>query len=450
MKRYIITQLINWKKENKRKTLLLQGARQTGKTYILKAFGKKYFKNTHYFDFMSNPELGKIFEKNYNTDRIILELEFFLNKKIEIEKDLIIFDEIQESSFALTSLKYFTENYTNSYLCASGSFLGLSLSNSSFPVGKIITKVLYPMSFNEFLIAMDEKIALGILDKFQISLKDSNNIISHKNNEDIISEFIHQKIWELYKYYMITGGMPEVVKLFKDSNKKHLNETFKNIRVLQKELFNNYLDDISKHSGKIKSIKIQAVLKNIPIQLAREDKTVNKFIFKDILNSNSRYSELEAPIEWLVKAGLVLKVPICNNAISPLKAYADKKRFKLYIFDIGILGAMLELSPKKIYDYNYGSYKGYFAENIVLQELTTKYGKQFYSWQKNTSEIEFLTEIEDEIVPVEVKAGINTKAKSLSVFKKTYLPKRTILLSANPFEDKYPTRFPLYLADKLW
>ncbi len=433
MKRKIIQQLINWKELKTRKCLVLHGTRQTGKTFVLNTFAKENFSKSHYFDFMSDSELKKIFDTNLNTERIIRDLEFYINKDIDLDNDLIVFDEIQECPQAITALKYFTQNYPKAFICASGSLLGLSTAESSYPVGKVTTKTLYPMSFEEFLLAMNQKRIVDLFD----------NLESGAN----ISDFVHRKIWDLYKYYMITGGLPEVVKLFRD-NQNHLNKTFSAVRDLQKEIYSNYLDDISKHSGSIKSVKIQAVFKNIPIQLARENKTVNKFVFKDVLTTDSRYANLEGPIEWLIKTGLVIKVPICNNAQFPLKAYADEKRFKLYMFDVGIMGAILNLSPKVIYNYDYGSYKGYFAENLALQEMTASLNKRFYSWSKNTSEIEFLTDMDEKIIPIEIKAGINTKAKSLKVYKDIYSPEQTILFSGRPI-DKNSSMYPLYTAHKL-
>ena len=433
MRRNIIQQLIDWKEAKERKVLLLQGARQTGKTYILKVFARSEFKKFHYFDFMSNAELCKIFDDNLDTARILQDLELFVNDDIDINNDLIIFDEIQECPRALTSLKYFTQNYPKSFICGSGSFLGLSLTESSFPVGKVSRKTLYPMTFEEFLIALDQEQIVKLFP-----------IISHETK---ISEFTHQKIWDYYKFYMITGGLPEVVKLFRD-NRQHLNKTFTAIRELQKELFDSYLDDISKHSGAIKSIRIQAVLKNIPIQLAQENKSTKKFVFKDVLPNASRYSTLEGPIEWLIKSGLTIKVPVCSKAEFPLQAYANEKRFKLYLFDVGILGAILNLSPRVIYDYNYGNYKGYFAENLVLQELTAAWNKTFYSWAKNTSEVEFLIDVDNKIIPIEVKAGTNTKAKSLKVYKDLYSPEKTFLLSGNPIKNN-KNMLPLYLAHRV-
>jgi predicted AAA+ superfamily ATPase len=435
MKRKVIEKLIEWKESDKRKPLLLKGARQTGKTYSLEKFGKDFFPACYCFDFMKNPEYSSIFERNLSPRRIIQELSVIIDSDINLKEDLIIFDEIQESPKALTSLKYFAQEYPNAYICASGSLLGIFLHDtSSFPVGKVDRCNLYPMDFDEFLLAMNQERLL--------------NLIKTASFENPISSLLHDKIWEYYKYFMITGGLPEVVKTFRD-NFKTINQAFKKVRALQHELSESYIDDISKHSGKIKAVKIQAVLKSIPVQLARENKGVDKFVFKNVLANASRYSTLEAPIEWLIKAGLVIKVPISSKAEFPLQGYSDKKRFKLYLFDVGILGSMLNLSPKTIFNYDYGSYKGYFAENIILTEMTARLEQSIYSWSRNTSEIEFLLEVDEDIIPIEVKAGINTKAKSLKVFKNLYDPKHCFVFSGNPMNISNNEYLPLYMAGEL-
>ena len=435
MKRKIYKELLEWKRSSTRKPLLLQGARQVGKTYCLEKFGQKEFSNYHIFDFMENPALNKVFDLDLKPERILRDLGIINDTDIDTGKDLIIFDEIQQCPKALTSLKYFAQELPTAYIATSGSLLGLGLSDEPFPVGKINRIKLYPMDFDEFLEALKQERLVKLINS--LSLKQP------------IIEPLHQKIWTFFKYYMITGGLPEVVKLFREKIDTPA-EGFDLVRKLQKVLLKDYIDDIAKHSGKIKSVKIEAVFKSIPTQLARETKGMKKFVFKDVLSSASRYSLLEAPIEWLIKAGLVIKVPICTRSSFPLQAYSEEKRFKLYMFDIGILGCMLDLLPKIIFSYDYGSYKGYFAENIVLADLTSHFDKTIYSWSKNNSEIEFLIEHNEEIVPVEVKAGINTKAKSLRVYIEKYSPKNALLLSGRPIisKDKIKTQLPLYLASK--
>lgn len=435
MKRKISSKLLSWKKSQARKPLLLQGARQVGKTWCLTHLGQEEFSRYFVFDFMENPALNRIFDQDLQPERILRDLGILNDIDINTEKDLIIFDEIQQCPKALTCLKYFSQKLPNAYIAASGSLLGMGLSNESFPVGKVTRLKLFPMDFEEFLEAIDQPRLAELL-----------NSASFKHP---VMEPIHQKIWTFFKYFMITGGLPEVVKNFSRTIGTP-SQAFSFTRKLQAQLLKDYIDDITKHSGKIKSVKIEAVFKNIPIQLAKEKNGIKKFVFKDVLSNASRYSALEAPIEWLIKAGLIIKVPICNKAQLPLQAYADEKRFKIYMFDVGILGCMLNLSPKVIFSYDYGSYKGYFAENIVLTELTSNWDETFYSWSQNTSEIEFLTACEENIIPIEVKAGINTKAKSLAIYKKRYSPKTAILFSGRamkpPKNNTY--QLPLYFASK--
>ncbi len=435
MKRKISKKLISWKKLSTRKPLLLQGARQVGKTYCLEELGRSEFSDYHLFDFMENPALNRIFEQDLQPERILRDLGLFNDKDINPEKDLIIFDEIQQCPKALTSLKYFAQKLPNAFIAASGSLLGLGLSDEPFPVGKVNRYNLYPMDFEEFLEAVDQRRLVELL-----------NSVTFKQP---LIEPLHQKIWLYFKYFMITGGLPEVVKIFSEKIAT-LSEAFSETRELQRGLLKDYMDDITKHSGKIKAVRIEAVFKNIPIQLARETSGLKKFVFKDVLPNASRYSLLEAPIEWLIKAGLIIKVPICNKAELPLQAYADEKRFKLYMFDVGILGCMLDLAPKTIFSYDYGSYKGYFVENLVLTELTAKWNTTIYSWSRNSAEIEFLIDYDSHIIPVEVKAGINAKAKSLKVYKERYSPKVSLLLSGRPMLPikGNTVQLPLYMASK--
>jgi uncharacterized protein len=436
MKRKIESKLTAWKNNPTRKPLVLLGARQVGKTYCLEKLGQNNFPDFHLFDFMEDPALSQIFKQDLNPERVIRDLSLYSDKNINIDKDLIIFDEVQECPKALASLKYFAQKYPKAFITASGSLLGIGLNDGSFPVGKVDRVRLFPMDFEEFLTAVGQN--------------NLAKIFKPELARNPINEAIHKKLWEYLKYFMITGGLPEIVKTFSE-NINNLPEAFLETRKRQEGLLQDYMDDISKHSGKLKAVRISAVLKNIPIQLARESKGVKKFVFKDILPNGSRFSLLEAPIEWLIEAGLVIKTPICNKAELPLKVYADEKRFKLYLFDVGILGAMLGLAPKAIFSYDYGSYKGYFAENLVLTEMMAQWNKTIYSWSRNISEIEFLLENEDEIIPIEVKAGISAKAKSLKVYQEKYAPKKAILLSGRPMlPPKGNTlQLPLYLASKL-
>ena len=433
MRRDILKDLVAWKECETRKPILLQGARQVGKTYILEQFGGEKFDRVHRFDFSEEPALKTVFELDLSPNRIIRDLGLYRGLDISVEHDLLIFDEIQQCPKALASLKYFAEQMPTAYICGSGSLLGVGLSDELFPVGKITHLYLYPLSFSEFLCGMGQN-----------RLEEAWLTMSVKNP---VSEIVHRKLWEYFKYYLITGGMPEVVIEFLKRFDR-MNEAFDYVRLLQRGLIKDYLGDITKHAGKLKSVRVEAVFRNIPIQLAKETMNARKFVFRGVLSTASRYATLEGPIEWLVKAGLVHKVMICSRADLPFKAYADEKRFKLYLFDVGILGAMLELSPKTIFGYEYGLYKGYFAENVVLTELISRWQRPFYCWQRNTAEIEFLMDIDGEVIPVEVKAGINTKAKSLKVFRERYHPQQSLLLTAAEIRNMGEGRvhLPLYLA----
>ncbi len=431
MERKNYQQLVKWKSALKRKPLLIKGARQVGKTFLLNFFGQNNFKRVHFFDFAADRAIHFAFRDGLIPEEIIKKLEVEKNIDIDLANDLLVFDEIQECPLAISSLKYFCESKTSNFVIASGSFLGISLNESSFPVGKIQTITMYPMTFEEFLIANDQ---LKLLKLIQEGVRANN-----------ISETVHNKAFEFLKYYFITGGLPEVVKLFIDNFSK-INSAFNQVRELQRELFNNYLQDISKHSGKINAIKIQAVFENVPIQLAFENKSINRFVFKDVLSSKSNFEQLEEPIEWLIKTGLINRFYVCKQAQHPLKGYTDMNKFKLHLFDIGILGHMLSLRPREIMSYDYGSYKGYFAENFVTQELTATLKEEFYSWQEGTSEIELLAELPWGITPIEVKSGINTKAKSLKVFVEKYSPARSFLFSGNKLNIKQTGQslLPLY------
>jgi predicted AAA+ superfamily ATPase len=433
MKRKIYSRLKNWKNSKTRKPLILQGARQVGKTYALNDFGKHNFSQCHFFDFFLNEELHLIFEKNLSPQRIIQDLEIFSNQKINLKTDLIIFDEIQLCPRALASLKYFAELDSNLYLCAAGSLLGLGLAPELFPVGKVEFLTLRPLSFLEFVEACGETMLSEGLQK--------------KYKGDDFSHILHNKLSELLKIYFITGGLPEVITEFL-KNKESLLEAFVVVRKIQNNILKSYYNDFAKHSGKMKAIHIESTFKSIPRQLARENKEVKKFVFKDVGNRLERYVDLEGPIQWLEKAGLVHKISICNRAQIPLASYTDERRFKLYLFDIGILGLMNNLSPHSIFQEKMSDYKGYFVENFVLQEMLAESEDVFHCWNEGKSEIEFLFESDKlGIIPIEVKAGKNTRSKSLSVYRDKYNPVISFLFSSLPMEEKNKLKMlPLYFA----
>jgi len=439
MRRAYLEKLIHWKNKLDRKPLILKGVRQVGKTYLLKHFGNEYFPAVHYLNFEKESQLVKIFEQDIDPQRIVSEIELYLSRKINKEKDLLIFDEIQICPRALTSLKYFQEEMPELALASAGSLLGIYLGPVSFPVGKVDILTLYPMSFEEFLIAIDEQMAYDFLKRVTIDTK--------------IPDILHDKLWRNLKLYFIVGGLPEAVVTF-CLNKESLYEALEMVRSKQMNVINAYYADIAKHSGKKSAMHIERVFRAIPLQLAQaQDGNAKKFSFKGVIPGVDRYSRLAGPIDWLQACGLIIKIPICHSAQLPLLAYTKENIFKLYIFDVGLLGAMSNLAPKVIYDYDYGSFKGYFAENFVAQEFLYSGAQFLCSWHEKNSELEFLQELEGTIIPVEVKSGWITQAKSLKVFKGRYHPPYSIIFSAKKLsvnEKEGLIRSPLYLANQFF
>lgn len=443
MKRQITSKLVKWKQKFNRKPLILNGSRQVGKTYELKWFGKESFHDCHHFDFEKDKDLANIFKQNLDPKRIINELSFYLKKTIDIKNDLVIFDEIQACPEALTSLKYFCDEMPELALCAAGSLLGVHLNSGSYPVGKVDVLTLHPMNFYEFLDALNDKQSLSILNNISLTTKEIS-LVAHKN------------LWEQLKRYFIVGGLPEVVNYFCESKKnKTISEIeiFTEVRNMQTNLLGNYFSDIAKHSGKVNAMHIDRVWHSVATQLAVvQDGSVKRFHFKDIVPGIDRYSRLVSAIDWLEHAGLIIKSNIIYQPNLPLMAYTKEAFFKLYMFDIGILGAMCNLSPVTLINYDFGTYKGFFAENFVAQEFLAAGIKELYSWQGANSEIEFLREIDGQIIPIEVKSGNITQAKSLKSYIDKYKPPYSIILSAkNLYIDKIRNvnYYPLYLAYKL-
>lgn len=428
--------LLKWKGEGQRKPLLLKGVRQVGKTHLLKEFGRLYFPQYHYFNFEKERGLAKIFEPDLVPERILRELSFYLARSINMHEDLVIFDEIQELPRALTSLKYFQEECPQLHLCCAGSLLGLHLGPGSFPVGKVTFETLRPMSFEEFLTASNDK-ALPI--------------IQNLTSKDKIPDIVHEHLWEELKRYFVVGGLPEIVATYLE-NKDDLFDAFSLVRKKQDDLLNAYYADIAKHAGKVNAMHIDRLFKAVPAQLQQvQDSSTARFKFKGVVPGVTHYDRLSGAIDWLEATGLTLKVHIVNTGRLPLKGYVKENFFKLLLFDVGILGSMSDIPPKVILDYNYGSYKGYFAENFIAQELLAQGRDYLYSWQEHTAEIEFLIEVEGAIIPLEVKSGSITKAKSLKVFSEKYQPPYQVIFSGRPLNE-HPTGvhyYPLYLAGLL-
>jgi len=418
--------------------LILRGARQVGKSYVLAEFGENEFDRCHHFDFEKDgKELVPLFQEGLSPDALMRNLSLFEGVQIDPARDLVIFDEIQNCPEALTSLKYFCEDLPELFICAAGSLLGISLSDASFPVGKVCYLDLYPMSFEEFLLNSGEDM---LHEAFQDSILKGS-----------VNSLIHGRLWEKLKEFYVVGGMPRVVSEYFAFSDKTVDGMI-HARHLQQRLLRDYQSDFSKHSGKTNALHIGSVFENIPLQLASHvDGSVRRFRFKDVIAGKKGYAAMEGPIAWLLKAGLVYKVPVCQRAQLPLKAFTKPNMFKLFIFDIGLLGCMLELDPKTLVLQDYGLIKGFFAENYVACELAASGENQLYSWSERNSEIEFIKDLEGQIVPIEVKSGTRTKAQSMRQYIQKYAPQVAVMVTGNPLslQDQKVLNYPLYYAGRL-
>ena len=435
MERLAFKKLLRWKNKNNRNPLIVRGARQVGKTFLIQEFGKKCFSQIHYINFENNRKLDTLFEDKLDPRKILFALELSLSKSIDYANDLVVFDEIQDCPRAITSLKYFAEEMPELAVIAAGSLLGVHLNGVSFPVGKVDFLDMHPMTFREFLKALGDLRALEFLDSMTYATT--------------LPEMFHEHLWERLKLYYVVGGLPAVVKTFLEKKDKPF-EALEDVREKQNALIISYLADMAKHSGKVNALHLQRLWKTIPSQLAKSDDGSSKrFLFKDVIPGANRYSQLVSVIDWLEAAGLILKVKIAHTARIPLSAFVQENIFKLFVFDVGILGALSEIAPKTILDQTYTTFKGYFAENYVAQEFAGSGCIALYSWQEKTAEIEFLRELEGEIIPIEVKSGVQTKAKSLRVFQAKYHPPYEVIFSGkNMSVNKARKRqyFPLYVT----
>jgi len=433
MKRSITQALMQWKNRSNRKPLILRGARQVGKTYSLVDFGKTSFPYYHYINFEQDERVRTLFEKDLDPFRILEELQFYLDTSIDKQSDLLIFDEIQHCPRALTSLKYFCEQMPELALCAAGSLLGVYLANESFPVGKVTLLDLFPMSFEEFLEGVGNQRLVELL-RF--------HIFHHP-----LPQAAHDRLWDLWKRYLIVGGLPEAVALYRDQMDDQY-KAVKDVRGLQHDLLETYMADIAKHSGKINALHIERVWRNVTHQLARsQDGSAPKFRFKDAVPGIRGYERLASSLSWLEKACLILRTSIVERAETPLSGFAQDNRFKQYFFDVGLLGALSGIAPSRFLTYDFKTYKGYVAENFVAQELRSSGVSALYCWVGRTAEVEFLLESVDGIIPIEVKAGTITQSKSLRVYEERYKPEKSIVLSARNIESRGPRlHVPVYLA----
>ena len=423
MKRLIINQLISWKENSQRKPLILNGARQVGKTYILKAFGKLHYRNVAYVNLDSQKELAKVFEQDFNVTRIIRSLSAFLNIHIEPQHTLIVLDEVQECPAALHALKYFCEDAPEYHVVVAGSLLGISLhGNSSFPVGKVDMLRMFPLTFEEFLMALGGEQLIKLM----------------KDGETEVIDTLSGRFVDCLRQYYYTGGMPAVVKEYITSG------NLQSVRQLQKQILFDYRRDFSKHAPAEQVPRINLVWDSIPAQLARENK---KFIY-GALKKGGRAKEFEMAIQWLIDAGLVYRVYRANKPSLPLKFYEDLSAFKLFSLDVGLMGAMADSPAEAVLVNNqaFVEYKGAMTELYVLTQLQpTGIPIYYYSSNDSLSEIDFLVQSGARIVPIEVKAEVNVKSKSLSAFIQKHPDLTGLRLSLLPFQTQdWMENRPLY------
>ena len=407
-----------------RKPLIIRGARQTGKTWLMREFGKKAFKKMVYVNFENEPRFRDLFIKDYNTARIISMLELHLNEKIDAEDTLLIFDEIQAVDGGLTSLKYFCEEAPQYAIVAAGSLLGISLhANQSFPVGKVDFLDLYPMSLEEFMCAAGKKMLWDAM---------------VAQEWDMVATF-HDELLQMLRIYMYVGGMPEVVKQWVD------NQDFFAVREKQQNILRSYVADFSKHIPDDQVPRVNMVWDSLPAQLAKENK---KFIY-GIIRDGARAKDFELAIMWLYNCGLVLKSHRVKVPSMPLKAYQDLQTFKLFMVDVGLLGAAVGLQTQMLLEGNrlFTEFKGALTEQYVMQELSAQNFDYIGYWtnERSTAEVDFVIQQKGEVVPIEVKSGENLRSRSFTQFCRTYEPKIAFKASTLPYHGGMEiVNVPLY------
>lgn len=429
MYRIAMEKLYKWKESKRRKPLIIEGARQVGKTWLMKEFGSKAYADTVYINFDSNSRMAELFAADLNIDRLVMGIELYAGRKIIPDSTLLIFDEVQEVPRALASLKYFYEDAPQYHIVCAGSLLGIALhEGTSFPVGKVDFLSLYPLSFREFLMATAGERFAELLDQ---------------RDYQMVTAFKQTYIDALKQYYFV-GGMPEAVQSF--AEEKDFNE----VREIQRRILAAYEQDFSKHAPIEIVPKIRMVWNSIPSQLAKENK---KFIY-GLVREGGRAKDYETAIMWLCDCGLVHRVSRVNAAGIPLKAYEDFRAFKLFIVDVGLLSCMAGLRQRTLLDGNdlFAEFKGALTEQYVCQQLKTVEGLSIYYYtnDRGSCEIDFVVDNGDQVIPVEVKAEVNLKAKSLKTYREKFNPKISVRTSMADYKkEDWLVNLPLYAVEEL-
>lgn len=429
MYRIAMQQLINWKNRKNRKPLIIRGARQVGKTWLMKEFGKENYSKVVYINFDNNERMKNLFDGSLEIERIVTGIELYAGHKIDVDNTLLIFDEIQEVPKALTSLKYFNEDAPHYQIVCAGSLLGVALHNgTSFPVGKVEFMDLYPLSFFEFIMALGKTPHVTLL----------------QNKDFEMASAFKQDYIDLLKYYYYVGGMPEVVMSFTE------NKDFNEVREIQQRILSAYEQDFSKHAPNETVPRIRMLWNSIPGQLAKENK---KFIY-GLVKEGARAKEYELALLWLTDCGLVHKIHRVKAPSLPLSAYEDLKAFKLFLLDIGLLSCMTGLRQETLLDGNnlFKEFKGALTEQYVLQQLETIKNLNIYYWtnDRGTAEIDFVIDNGHDVIPIEVKAEQNLQAKSLKSYREKFHPQLSLRVSMADYkEEEWLINLPLYAVETI-
>ena len=429
MYRTAIEKLLKWKQNKHRKPMIIEGARQVGKTWLMKEFGQQAYADTVYINFDSNSRMAELFASDLDTERLIIGLELYAGHKIDPDNTLLIFDEVQEVPRALSSLKYFYENAPQYHIVCAGSLFGIALhQGTSFPVGKVDFMNLYPLSFREFLMANGQERFAELIDK-----RDFQMITSFKLT------YI-----DALKHYYYVGGMPEAVQSFAE------NKDFNEVREIQRRILMAYEQDFSKHAPNEIVPRLRMIWNSIPSQLAKENK---KFIY-GLVREGARAKDYEAAIMWLSDCGLVHKISRVNTAGIPLRAYEDLKAFKLFVVDVGLLGCMAGLRQHTLLDGNdlFVEFKGALTEQYVCQQLKNieDLDIYYYTNDRGSCEIDFVVDTGGKIVPVEVKAEVNLRAKSLKSYQEKFSPEISVRTSMADYKkEEWLVNLPLYAIDQI-
>lgn len=429
MYRKAMEELLKWKDNPDKKPLIIRGARQVGKTWLMKEFGRTAFQEYVYVNFDANQIMKELFAPDLDIKRIITGIEIYFGKKIDPVVTLLIFDEIQEVPEALTSLKYFNENAPEYQILAAGSLLGVALhTGTSFPVGKIAFLDLYPLSFSEFMMALGYDSYVDLLQKSSYELITINK----------------HKFVEILKYYYFVGGMPEVVQNFVE------NKDFHEVRAIQQRILDAYEQDFSKHAPRDVVPRIRMIWNSIPAQLAKENR---KFIY-GVMKEGARAKDFEMAVLWLCDCGLLHKVHRATSPSLPIRVYEDTRAFKLFSLDVGLLSCMSRLKPETLLEGNslFREFKGALTEQYVLQQLLTDKSRQIAYWthDQGNAEVDFLVDNGQDVIPLEVKAEVNLHAKSLRVYFDKYHPMLSVRTSMSDYKkEEWLLNLPLYAIEYL-